>query len=622
MDSNLVRINDEVFYEQNVLADGRCFSASILLGIIVHDSYENFPDLKLDTTQILNLTKVAKLGLENWMEEHIVNQVNNPVIQSTCEFAKAVYSSELNLLMINVPAPRNLVRNNFTTVKAFKEAEMKATQENEPRAIEWQQKLNNLKELFLAFDTQDVCLTADADTKKEIIEEINNSEQYQQYKKNFILLCRLLTISNGRSYAYAEPEAGLAQIIVNSIKLNIAIVDINNIPFKIFYVNYDDQNNYDTIFVKKLDFAHYHALVPMTKEAVLYASKSNLDRRSILTKVSEIITPEVSLKEVKLNFPRFRIADERVERFTTQFPGLDKDILNEILTFHQDDTLAKERIKEIMTPVQNKTVVPEASKIDSQEDRLRIFKEKYPKIEEVFIRAAIDLNSDDKDVVILLDSFSAEQQEPSNTKTSKKFKTFTAPIYSDVSSRRPHTTPIITREAPPLENVTNAVINYKFENPQETNTFPIKTSPVGTSPIEKSPSMKPTIEKNPLIETSPSMKPTIEKNPLIEKSPVRTAPSMKPPIEPSPSVTAVNNELIIANIRKKRLARALAVLKAELAPTQGGKVKRKKTNKNKKKATVRNSRKIRCKRRQRRTRKHQKNKKNKKTNKYYTVILK
>jgi hypothetical protein len=166
------------------------------------------------------------------------------------------------------------------------------------------------------------------------------------------------------------------------------------------------------------------------------------------------------------------------------------------------------------------------------------------------------------------------------------------------------------KELDKVNNFMDTRVN-SISNTEPSNTEPSSAEP----PIARSPSVT-----GLTATSSATVKPNITSRETNAYFPPPTSTGVKPPIARSPSVT-VNNDLTAADKRKKNIARALAVLKAELVPTRGGRVKSKK-NKIKKIASLKNSKKTRCKKCQRASRKRKNSNKNKKTNKYYTVISK
>jgi len=267
---NRVRINGRDFLEINVLGDGRCFSASVLLGIMVNNHYEAFPDDNpLNESDIGQLVEEAVLGVGDWMNENIIKVINNKQTQLTCDFVKAVNSSERSFMLL---------------------------EENMTGDEKWDRNFATLEKTFDFFNSEDSC-SNDPEVISSIINELQQNPHYKIYKNHFLKLCKLLTESNGGSYAYAEPEAGLAQIIVNSIGKNIAIADRNNVIHKVFFVDFNEQNNEETIFVKKLRQAHYHALIPVTPVFIKASSaipmltkpvKKNENKKDIPTDLAEI----------------------------------------------------------------------------------------------------------------------------------------------------------------------------------------------------------------------------------------------------------------------------------------------------------------------------------------------
>lgn len=241
---SIVKINGYDFLQIDVIGRGRCFSGSVLLGIMVNN-YNDVSPVPLDSAGIQQLVQETLRQLSVWMKDNIIDVVNNRDTQLTCDFVKAVFSSQKNLMLL----PENMTGDDV-----------------------WETDFQTLLKTFTFFDKEDSCFNNNEARIKKEVKEIQRNPHYQQYKANFLALCQELTKSVGGDYAYAEPEAGLAQIIVNKIKKNIAIVDNNNTIVLVFYVDYNQQNNEDTIFVKKLDYAHYHALVPTTTQFIKASS--------------------------------------------------------------------------------------------------------------------------------------------------------------------------------------------------------------------------------------------------------------------------------------------------------------------------------------------------------------
>jgi hypothetical protein len=114
--------------------------------------------------------------------------------------------------------------------------------------------------------------------REDVRNDIQALLETQTFKKNqaeFVTFCNAFIENQNGTYTFAEPEI-ITQILCNTLQQNICVVSNSYTTVITYYSNYDDLNSLPTIYVKKLQYAHYQALIPATKIPVAQSSPVSL----------------------------------------------------------------------------------------------------------------------------------------------------------------------------------------------------------------------------------------------------------------------------------------------------------------------------------------------------------
>ena len=219
------------FRQVEVNSDGRCFFASVWLGSLV-DNVDQIAAFKsrIDTFNII--PPVSKNELNTWMQDNVINKLNG--IQKTCRFAAYVrlYHLQNNPIMVDDPDLERAIPNDI----------MLACSQNFNGHNNWyiEQERENLRNRM-------------------------RTTKYLTFKDTFVNKYQSLNkfISTKHPYAYAEPSAGLAQELANSLHQNIILVSHDYVTYDpIYWFDMRENNSQKTIYICKLDGDHYQVLIP------------------------------------------------------------------------------------------------------------------------------------------------------------------------------------------------------------------------------------------------------------------------------------------------------------------------------------------------------------------------
>jgi hypothetical protein len=225
--SNNVPINGN-YLEVNVIADGRCFFGSVALAYKINNK-EPYTDA---------LTNSIISNLNGWIQENLIDIVEKPpncaIIEAIAKYAR---SSELAKVSEKDDG-------DDTTMT--------------PARLEKERIQQEIDDTFPFYLTN--CPYNGNVTEPEI-QTLLTIDTFKKYHAQFINFCKSFIEKKDGAYTYAEPEV-ITQILSNTLNQNICVVNNNNIETIRYYSNYDEENKLPTIYVKKLSYAHYHALIP------------------------------------------------------------------------------------------------------------------------------------------------------------------------------------------------------------------------------------------------------------------------------------------------------------------------------------------------------------------------
>jgi len=232
------------YTEVNVIKDGRCFFASVELAYKINNK-EQYTD-----TLINNIIS----NLNVWIQENLIDVVEKSPIDCTIIQAIAAYAISSEIAKV----PEKNVGDRTATSH-----EQLITEQN------LEQIYNTIPHYLMNCPYKD-------DEHEDEIQQIVTNDNFIKYQEQFITFCNSFIQANARGiYTYAEPEA-ITQILSNKLQQNICIVNNNNIVTVTYYSSYDEKNTLPTIYVKKLDYAHYHALIPTKNNPIVSQSPVSL----------------------------------------------------------------------------------------------------------------------------------------------------------------------------------------------------------------------------------------------------------------------------------------------------------------------------------------------------------
>jgi hypothetical protein len=257
--------NNNLYTAVEVTSDGRCFFGSVALAYRINKG-ELYTGTLIDN--VLST-------LNDWINENLIRVVEeNP---TECATLQAIAANARRLLYNSVP---DIPTNKKETVTVTSEEEEKNQTEEEKKQTEEEttKAFNNASnEIDLIFPENLTKCPYEQSPEEMVtqIEALKQNERFRSYHSEFVWFCHdFNTKINGKSYEYAEPEV-IGQILSNKLNQHICVVSNTYNVTKTYYSNYIADER-PTIYVKKLDVAHYHALIPATKIPALYNSDVSL----------------------------------------------------------------------------------------------------------------------------------------------------------------------------------------------------------------------------------------------------------------------------------------------------------------------------------------------------------
>jgi hypothetical protein len=239
----------------DVIADGRCFFGSLDLAKRISDGDKYSNELINDITSNLN----------EWIQANLIETVIKFPFECTIIQAVATYARSSELAKID--------DENTGDRKVITEEQSKS-----------QNTLQLIDETIPAKIT--VKCPFQGDVSDADIQTLLENPNYIGYQNQFITFCRSFIEKKNNEYTYAEPEV-ITQILSNKLQKNIGLVNNNYSIIKMFYSNDDPENTLPTIYVNKLAYAHYHALIP-TENIPIAFSESTPNSLKIKYKGCEI----------------------------------------------------------------------------------------------------------------------------------------------------------------------------------------------------------------------------------------------------------------------------------------------------------------------------------------------
>jgi len=209
------------FSQVEVTSDGRCFFGSVWLGSLV-DRVDQIAALKplIDKFNI----KTQNNELNTWMQKNLIDKLDS--VQQTCRFVYYVWLYQRQVkLKVEDSTLEDIIPTRFV----------------------------------------ETCLTSpNSHYVKETMRKILKTSTYTRYKNEFVAYYKSLNVLKNSAYRYAEPHAGLAQEIANSLGQNITIVNPDGVinEAATYWANNMKENNKKMIYVCKLGHEHYQALIP------------------------------------------------------------------------------------------------------------------------------------------------------------------------------------------------------------------------------------------------------------------------------------------------------------------------------------------------------------------------